>query len=145
MSPATLAFEFFPDGQYAVASAETRLIDLCGVLLSPTASDDDRAGLRALSGLALGVRGASWPADGATATLASLLSKASPGILLNEHFEHDGPTVFPHACKLGLEGIVSKRKDSPYRSGRTPDWLKCKNPDSPAVAREAEEDWGRRR
>jgi bifunctional non-homologous end joining protein LigD len=29
-----------------------------------------------------------------------------------------GPTVFAHACKLGLEGIVSKRKDSPYRSGR---------------------------
>ena len=64
------------------------------------------------------------------ATLASLLSKASPGILLNEHFEHDGPTVFAHACRLGLEGIVSKRKDSPYRSGRTPDWLKSKNPAS---------------
>ena len=62
------------------------------------------------------------------ATLASLLSKASPGILLNEPFEHDGPTVFAHACKLGLEGIVSKRKDSPYRSGRTPDWVKSKNP-----------------
>ena len=77
------------------------------------------------------------------ATLASLLSKASPGILLNEPFEHDGPTVFAHACKLGLEGIVSKRKDSPYRSGRTPDWLKCKNPASPAVKREAEEDWSR--
>ena len=79
------------------------------------------------------------------ATLASLLSKASPGILLNEHFEHDGPTVFAHACKLGLEGIVSKRKDSPYRSGRTPDWLKMKNPASAAVRREAEEDWGKLR
>jgi len=33
----------------------------------------------------------------------------------------DGPTVFAHACKLGLEGIVSKRKDSAYRSGRSPD------------------------
>jgi ATP-dependent DNA ligase len=44
------------------------------------------------------------------ATLASVVAKASPGILLNEHFEHDGPTVFAHACKLGLEGIVSKRK-----------------------------------
>jgi bifunctional non-homologous end joining protein LigD len=72
------------------------------------------------------------------------LSRASPGILLNEHFEHDGPTVFAHACKLGLEGIVSKRKDSPYRSGRTPDWLKSKNPASPAAKRDAEEfDWGR--
>jgi bifunctional non-homologous end joining protein LigD len=78
------------------------------------------------------------------ATLASLLSKAPPGILLNEHFEHDGPTVFAHACKLGLEGIVSKRKDSPYRSGRTLDWIKCKNPASPAAKRDAEGfDWGR--
>ena len=78
------------------------------------------------------------------ATLASLLSKASPGILLNEHFEHDGPSVFAHACKLGLEGIVLKRKDLPYRSGRTPDWLKSKNPASPAAKRDAEGlDWGR--
>jgi hypothetical protein len=38
------------------------------------------------------------------------------------HIEADGATVFQHACKLGLEGIVSKRKDSPYRSGRSPDW-----------------------
>ena len=37
----------------------------------------------------------------------------------NEHIEADGPTVFAHACKMGLEGIVSKRKDSPYRSGRS--------------------------
>ena len=77
------------------------------------------------------------------ATLASVVAKASPGILLNEHFEHDGPTVFARACRLGLEGIVSKRKDSPYRSGRSPDWLKSKNPASAAVRREAEEDWGR--
>jgi bifunctional non-homologous end joining protein LigD len=34
---------------------------------------------------------------------------------------------FAHACKMALEGIVSKRKDSPYRSGRSPDWLKMKN------------------
>jgi ATP-dependent DNA ligase len=57
--------------------------------------------------------------------------------------EGDGPTVFAHACKMGLEGIVSKRKDSAYRSGRSPDWLKMKNPDAPAVTREAEEDWAR--
>jgi hypothetical protein len=44
---------------------------------------------------------------------------------------------------VGLEGIVSKRKGSPYRSGRSPDWLKMKNPDAPAVKREAEEDWFR--
>ena len=57
----------------------------------------------------------------------------------------DGETVFRHACKLGLEGIVSKRKDSTYRSGRSPDWLKMKNPNAPAVRREAEEDWGKER
>jgi ATP-dependent DNA ligase len=56
---------------------------------------------------------------------------------------HGGPTVFRHACKLGLEGIVSKRKDSPYRSGRSPDWLKMKNPAHPAVKREEEEDWAK--
>jgi hypothetical protein len=38
---------------------------------------------------------------------------------------------------------VSKRVGSPYRSGRSRDWLKMKNPNAPAVKREAEEDWGR--
>src|SRR5262249_40513169 len=42
-------------------------------------------------------------------------------------------------------GIVSKRKDSAYRSGRSPDWLKMKNSNAPAVKREAEEDRGRER
>ena len=51
--------------------------------------------------------------------------------------------VFRHACKLWLEGMVSKQKDSRYRSGRPPDWIKSKNPDAPAMRREAEEDWGR--
>ena len=59
--------------------------------------------------------------------------------------EGDGQTVFAHACKLGLEGIVSKRKDSAYRSGRSPDWLRMKNADAAAVKREAEEDWGKGR
>jgi bifunctional non-homologous end joining protein LigD len=78
------------------------------------------------------------------ATLASIVTKASPGIRFNEHIEGDGLTVFAHACKLGLEGIVSKRKDSAYRSGRSPDWLKMKNPSAAAVTREAEEEWGKR-
>jgi ATP-dependent DNA ligase len=65
--------------------------------------------------------------------LASVLAKASTGLRLNEHIEHDdGEVVFRHACKMGLEGIVSKRKDSPYRSGRSPDWLKMKNAEAPA-------------
>ena len=75
------------------------------------------------------------------ATLRSMPAKADLGLRFNEHMEGDGPTVFAHACKMGLEGIVSKRKDSPYRSGRSPDWLKMKNPTAPAVKREAEEDW----
>ena len=74
------------------------------------------------------------------ATLASVLAKAGPGIRFNEHIEGDGPTVFAHACKMGLEGIVSKRKDSAYRSGRSPDWLKMKNPAHAAVKREEEEE-----
>ena len=77
------------------------------------------------------------------ATLASVLARAAPGLRLNEHIEHDGPIVFAHACRMGLEGIVSKRKASPYRSGRTADWIKSKNPDAPAVKREAEQEWDR--
>ena len=83
------------------------------------------------------------PLDVRKATLASLLSKARAGIRVNEHIEADGPTVFAHACRMGLEGIVSKRKASTYRSGRSPDWLKSKNPACAAVKRETEEDWGR--
>jgi bifunctional non-homologous end joining protein LigD len=52
------------------------------------------------------------------ATLASVLAKAGPGLRFNEHIEADGPTVFAHACRMGLEGIVSKRRDLPYRSGK---------------------------
>jgi bifunctional non-homologous end joining protein LigD len=76
------------------------------------------------------------PLEVRKATLASILAKAPPGLRLNEHIEADGPTVFAHACKMGLEGIVSKRKDSPYRSGRSPDWLKAKNPACEAVMRD---------
>jgi len=83
------------------------------------------------------------PLDTRKATLASVLRRAAPGLRFNEHIEADGPTVFAHACKMGLEGIVSKRKHSPYRSGRSPNWLKSKNPACEAVRREEEEDWGR--
>jgi bifunctional non-homologous end joining protein LigD len=75
--------------------------------------------------------------------LANIVARAGHGIWFNDHIEEDGETVFRHACKLGLEGIVSKRKDSPYRSGRSPDWLKSKNPACAAVKREKEGDWGR--
>jgi bifunctional non-homologous end joining protein LigD len=52
---------------------------------------------------------------------------------LNEHIAEPGDVVFRHACKMGLEGIVSKRLGSCYRSGRSNDWLKMKNPNAPAV------------
>jgi bifunctional non-homologous end joining protein LigD len=74
--------------------------------------------------------------------LAKLVRRPQAGIVLNEVFEGDGDILFAHACKLGCEGIVSKRLGSPYRSGRSPHWVKVKNPKAPAVKREAEEDWG---
>jgi hypothetical protein len=46
-----------------------------------------------------------------------------------------------HPSKLGCEGIVSKRRGSHYRSGRSTAWVKIKNPTAPAVRREAEEEW----
>ena len=78
-------------------------------------------------------------------TLASLLRGSLPGVQFNRHLMHRGDVVFQHACKMELEGIVSKRLSSRYRSGRTTDWLKFKNPQAPAVRREAEEDWGKER
>jgi bifunctional non-homologous end joining protein LigD len=47
--------------------------------------------------------------------------------VLSQAIAGDGPTVFRHAEKLGLEGIVSKRIDKPYPSGPTKHWLKIKS------------------
>jgi bifunctional non-homologous end joining protein LigD len=88
------------------------------------------------------------PLEVRESTLAGVLRrmKARAGIQLNEPCDDlPADVVFRHACKLGFEGIVSKRLGSPYRSGRSRDWLKMKNPNAPAVKREAEEDWGRER
>jgi bifunctional non-homologous end joining protein LigD len=74
--------------------------------------------------------------------LAKILGSGPDAILYNEHLDHDGPAVFEHACRMGLEGIVSKQLDSPYRSGPSKVWLKCKNPLSEAVRREREEGFG---
>jgi hypothetical protein len=67
------------------------------------------------------------------------------GVAFNDHIDEPGDIVFRHACKLGFEGIVSKRLGSPYVSGRSRHWIKSKNPGAPAVKREAEEDWGDKR
>jgi bifunctional non-homologous end joining protein LigD len=69
------------------------------------------------------------------AWLEKLVSKAPPGIQYNEHVEGDGKIVFEHACRLGLEGIVSKHREHPYRSGPSKTWLKTKNPAAPGVMR----------
>jgi bifunctional non-homologous end joining protein LigD len=45
------------------------------------------------------------------------------------HVDDDGPLVFAHAAKLGLEGVISKRADLPYRGGRSDNWLKTKTVD----------------
>lgn len=53
-----------------------------------------------------------------------------------EHLEGDGgPMIFEHLCRLGLEGIVSKRIDLKYQHGRSKSWLKVKNKKHPAVLR----------
>jgi bifunctional non-homologous end joining protein LigD len=49
-----------------------------------------------------------------------------PAILFSQSIEGDGPMIFEHACRLGAEGIVSKRWGSPYRSGRVDAWRKIK-------------------
>jgi ATP-dependent DNA ligase len=75
--------------------------------------------------------------------LSRVLENAGAGVLANEWAdggEFDGPAVFEQACSLGLEGIVSKRKDSRYISGRSPYWLKMTNPASDAVRRETKEE-----
>jgi ATP-dependent DNA ligase len=55
--------------------------------------------------------------------------KIRKALRYSEHLEGDGEAIFRHACALGLEGIVSKRRDARYRSGRSLTWLKVKNPD----------------
>jgi bifunctional non-homologous end joining protein LigD len=60
--------------------------------------------------------------------LAQLVA-GTDGIQFSEALTAEGATVFAHACKLGLEGIVSKRAGSRYRSGASRNWLKCLNPE----------------
>ena len=57
--------------------------------------------------------------------LVRLLVNVDAGIRLNEHIEDvDSAVVFRQACVMGLEGIVAKRRDSRYRSGRCREWIK---------------------
>ena len=72
------------------------------------------------------------------ASLAHLRRKAKPGIRYSEHLVGDGRKLFVQACHMGLEGIVSKRINSPYRSGKSKAWLKLKNPHAPGYLRHAQ-------
>jgi bifunctional non-homologous end joining protein LigD len=68
--------------------------------------------------------------------LARLLARRPEGIFLSEYAQGEiGPDLFRQACKFGLEGLVSKRHDRPYRAGRSPDWVKVKNRSHPAMER----------
>jgi bifunctional non-homologous end joining protein LigD len=73
--------------------------------------------------------------------LARLLVRRRVGIVISEHTDEDGTAIFQQACRTGLEGIVSKRLSAPYRSGPSRDWIKVKNPDSPATIRAREAEW----
>ena len=68
-------------------------------------------------------------------------SKKFRAIQYNAHLKGSGASVFAHVWRLGLEGIVSKRTDAPYRGGPSKTWVKIKNPASAAVRREREENW----
>jgi ATP-dependent DNA ligase len=73
------------------------------------------------------------PIEERKAELARLLVDCRPALALNRVFEGPGPVVFEHACKLGCEGIVSKRPGSRYARGRSSNWLTVKNPGALAV------------
>jgi bifunctional non-homologous end joining protein LigD len=72
--------------------------------------------------------------------LKRLLVRRPLGLAFNDHHVGDGPAVFAHAGRMGLEGIVSKRIDAPYRSGKSSTWLKNKKPQAPAALRRFKED-----
>ena len=76
--------------------------------------------------------------------LARLLSRRPDGIFIAPFEQGEiGPDLFLAACRMGLEGLVSKRRDRPYRAGRSPNWIKVKNPNSPAMVRAKEVDWSK--
>jgi len=68
--------------------------------------------------------------------LARLLARRVDGIHAASYEQGEiGPELFRHACLMGLEGLVSKHRESPYRSGRFARWVKVKNRQHPAWSR----------
>jgi bifunctional non-homologous end joining protein LigD len=77
------------------------------------------------------LRAQSWEAR--RALLTQLLDRCQEGLRLSEHIaDTDGAVVFRQVCVMGLEGIIAKRRDSRYRSGRCREWIKVKNRAHPA-------------
>lgn len=60
------------------------------------------------------------------AELERLLEGAPEPLRYSAHFEEEGEVMLRHACRLSLEGLISKRRTDPYRSGRTASWIKSK-------------------
>ena len=58
--------------------------------------------------------------------LRAVIGDGAGPVRFSDHFEESGELVLRHACRLGLEGVISKDRDSPYRAGRGRSWLKCK-------------------
>ena len=68
--------------------------------------------------------------------LARLLARRPDGIFVAEFEQGEiGPDLFRAACGMGLEGLVSKRRDRPYQAGRSKHWVKIKNRKHPAMSR----------
>jgi ATP-dependent DNA ligase len=124
----------------AVVDGEAVCCDEAGVAVFDklhSRAHDDQVFLYAFD-LLLELDGEDWrlrPLEQRKARLEKLLAKAPPGIRYSEHLEGDAAAIFEHACKLGCEGIVSKHREHPYRSGPSKAWLKIKNPNAPGVLR----------
>jgi ATP-dependent DNA ligase len=70
------------------------------------------------------------------AHLSRLLARRPDGIFISPFEQGEiGPDLFRAACNMGLEGLVSKRRDRPFRGGRSKDWIKVKNRKHPAMQR----------
>jgi bifunctional non-homologous end joining protein LigD len=109
------AVVFLPDGHSDFAALLTK-------------AGDEQASFAAFDLLSLeGAELRQRPLEERRDALAQLVHGAA-GVRFSEAIDAGGATVFAHACKLALEGIVSKRAGSRYRSGTSRNWLKCLNP-----------------
>jgi bifunctional non-homologous end joining protein LigD len=109
------AVVFLPDGHSDFAALLTK-------------AGGEQASLVAFDLLSLGDDPRDRPLEERRDALAQLVAGVDD-IRFSAALTTEGAIVFAHACKLGLEGIVSKRAGSRYRSGASRNWLKCLNPE----------------